>query len=98
MLLTRDEFKEMLESWRPGISSDGSGVWALEDYMGYQSEWFVCINPIKMDVIDDMWEWIEGEGKLIGKMSCYYSSIEKNEEWWGFTHKEDIPLWMLKWT
>lgn len=73
----------------------------VEERIGDNCEWFIEIvrpdhrnmwskNGVKED---DFWEWCSN--RLGGYTRCFvvYSDVE----WWGFTHKKDITLFLLKW-
>ena len=58
-------------------------------------KWFVCVEPISLttEVMDQYWKWVKLN--CCGRVVCFYSST--TEQWWGFTNKNDITWWCLKW-
>lgn len=97
-MITRDEFKEVARHWHlyTDFSADDSPLWAVEQSTQIIPQWFVCVKPVRVVTqIEDYWQWCEKH--LTGKLLCYSSSDEDQEEWWGFTNKDDGILWILKW-
>lgn len=90
-LLTRQQFAEHFENMGPGLGEDDSVLWTPE-WDGKQANWFVSIKPVTFED-SNFWTWIEYHCR--GLVRCYSSGNE--EEWWGFTHRNDVELWLLKW-
>ena len=64
----------------------------------HEAQWFVCIKPIDNKHFQGeakYWRWCDEN--CTGKLYCYSSSSELQQEWWGFSDYDDIPLWLLKW-
>lgn len=77
-------------------------LWIPDQTREPQCEYFVCVRPLHVlnqEPNDDRigyWRWCEEQ--LQGLIKCYSSSQDYQQEWWGFTHHDDIAFWMLKWT
>ena len=101
MILNRNEFVDFWNELTPEIrlGDPDSILWTHERIVGMkQSQWFVKVAPLKMpdtDTSNEYFDW--NTAMLTGQVLCYSSSEEKAEEWWGFTHYEDILLWKLRW-
>lgn len=93
MILDREQFKQYWNNLQPGLASEGSPLWAYEDYDGKKCQWFVSVDPSKKRAVDDFWDWCHKECQ--GSVACYSSS--PNQEWWGFTDRDDIVWWLLRW-
>lgn len=99
-MITREEFKERAQVFtlisQKDITADDSPLWSVERRMKIKPEWFICINRDTLDVdLKDYWNWCYTH--LSGELICYLSS-DKHGEWWGFTNKDDIVIWLLKWS
>jgi hypothetical protein len=94
-ILNRKQFKEVWEKILPGITKEANPLWASEEHTGRKSRWFVKIYPIDPNVYvkNDFYLWCNENCR--GQILCYSTSEEN--EWWGFTHKADIPWWIMKW-
>ena len=59
------------------------------------AQWFVNINPINLHQTraDVLHHW--NKKHLKGSIFCYSSS--DTDEWWGFTEKDDVFFWLLRW-
>lgn len=106
MIYTRQQFADMWNEEKPGLGDKESPLWFpeqswsdLDDDGPLTCEWFVCVNPMRLgrerDKKDMFWEWCSKN--LIGRCRCFSSNYGGKEEWWGFTNKDDITIWMLKW-
>lgn len=94
-MLTREEFAEYFNSLKEGLGNADSPLWCAEDSV--PCEWFVCSRPLKVSSFKaEYWKWCTDN--LIGYVRCYSSDSENQQEWWGFSDKQDIVLWTLKWT
>jgi len=101
MIVPRNEFyKIMVEEG--GIEDSllfmpETDAYLNEDGKKPPSSWFVCCVPIDLNgpngIAGYFFDWCSKN--LKGYISCYYSS--GTEEWWGFTEKDDLFFWMLKW-
>ena len=94
MILTRDEFADHFKSLDKRLAGPDSPLWIPDE--GIPSEWFVCIKPIGVHRFK--WKYFDWcNNTLKGRVRCYSSDTEGQQEWWGFTDKQDIVLWTLKW-
>ena len=59
--------------------------------------WFIMVKPVDIrgSTKEKFWAWCNEI--LNGELLCYSSSSDEQEEWWGFTCKDDIMIWVLKW-
>ncbi len=77
-------------------------LWIPENDLPKSCQWFVKVKPLmrvknnKESFKKEYWEW--NDNNLLGYVRCFSLDIENQEEWWGFTNKEDIVLWMLRWS
>lgn len=96
MILDRTQFVRHFNGIRPGLGDPDSGLWAGERDRGYRSEWFLHTTSLGdwRQIRDDYWHWCHRT--LQGRVACYSSGDEW--EWWGFTRREDIVIWKLKWS
>ena len=95
MILTRQEFAEYFNSLDVRLGVDDSPLWIPDE--DAPSQWFVCVNPIGVHKFKNKYyDWCDTT--LAGKIRCYSSDSYNDKEWWGFTDKQDIVLWTLKWT
>lgn len=92
--LDRREFADMFEREMPGLGEEGSALWIpeTEQIPGEPSRWFVMIPRTPTD--NHIRKWTLQNCK--GLVRCYSSG--EYDEWWGFTHKGDIPLFLLRWS
>lgn len=103
MVLDRTEFADHFNSVKPGLGDESSPLWAPEEDTG-PLQWFVCVEPLSQspkrkahEVTKDVyWAWCNEN--LVGTTRCYSSDYQGKQEWWGFSDKQDIVLWTLKWT
>ena len=98
MILDRQQFADHWNDEKPGLGNSNSPLWIPEtfDSMIIQCEWFVCVKPLKVHYFkDQFWTWCEEN--LSGYCRCFSSNTDDSEEWWGFTDKTDLTIWMLKW-
>jgi hypothetical protein len=73
-------------------------LWTPEEIYDVECTHFACVPPVKLSLKNNRnayWKWCEKT--LKGKVLCFSSNDEDKEEWWGFTEKEDIMIWMLRW-
>jgi hypothetical protein len=98
-VLTRQQFIQYWEGVLPGMGETGGAIWAYEDACKKKSEWFTCVRPLKeyqgLTGKTTYWQWCNRN--CVGRILCYSSNPEEQEEWWGFSHHADIAFWMLKW-
>lgn len=96
-MITRDEFKKIAKDWHAtdDLSADDSPLWVMEKHHNLQPGWFVCIKPISLVGGAEFRFWCKQ--CLLGEVLCYSSDADNQEEWWGFTNKDDVMLWLLRW-
>lgn len=100
MILSRTEFAEMFNSIRSGLGDKGSALWEAECDIP-DCQWFVQVRPLEISgkrhgYKNSYWAWCNQN--LTGKTRCFSSNNDDAEEWWGFTNKDDIVLWTLRWS
>jgi hypothetical protein len=101
MILNRIQFADYWNNLTPelGLGNPGSVLWTLEKSGCIDpSQWFIKVKPLKLSTqgaTSEYHTW--NESILIGNVLCYSSSDETSEEWWGFTHYEDVLIWKLRW-
>ena len=97
MILTRRQFKEYFKSLDPRLAVRGSPLWIPESFddKKIRCRWFVCVHPVELGDKGEYWDWCRSA--LDGELRCFSCNNEKQEEWWGFTHRRDIVWWMLRW-
>lgn len=95
---TRHEFRMWLRLMDPRLGKKNCVAFSAEPKKK-PSLWFVNVSPVNVSRSRDhkyhYWEWCKEN--LQGQLLCYYSNYEDGTEWWGFTNKNDILLWALKW-
>jgi hypothetical protein len=94
MIISRKQFREYWEKIDPKIAKWDGPLWCLEDQYG-KSRWFVnVVVNTKYENRKEHHQWVLRNCR--GRVLCYSSSAE--EEWWGFSHKPDVFLWILRWS
>jgi len=98
VLLTRKQFKCMLDTMLPNssfkLSDRKSSVWIPEEMVrGRVSQYFLMIPPVDDTRGQEFWN--ECKANASGPVRCYSSS--EDEEWWGFTSKDDALWFLLRW-
>lgn len=88
MILTRSQF---IDIWDDVHSTAGGPLWAYEDHIGVKCKWFIQTGPIPNSV----WKWCKDHCR--GTVICFSSDLTTGDEWWGFTDKNDIAWWILRW-
>jgi hypothetical protein len=80
-----------------GGITDNHVLWEAEKCYNIKCTQFACVPPVKIktDKSDDYWNWCNST--LKGKVMCFSSNDDNSQEWWGFTEKEDILVWMIRW-
>lgn len=97
MIVNRSEFRKIWNGYKPGLGDWNSPLWMPEEnHRNKKSRWFACIPPIYNSVYNEFRMWCVTNCR--GQVLCYSSNCEDQEEWYGFTHKPDIMLFMLKWS
>jgi hypothetical protein len=96
-IVTRNQFAEHWNTVKPGLGDADSGLWAYERAYGPESQWFICIKPIRLSLYSanqqQFWAWCKRH--CPSGVSCY--SASDDEEWWGFVNSDEIMLWLLRW-
>ena len=98
MIFTRKEFAHHFNALREGMGDSGSPLWIPEEDLGAACGWFVCVKPLAIaynNTKQQYYAWCDAT--LSGNVRCFSSDSEDKKEWWGFTDKRDIPMWILKW-
>lgn len=92
-LFSRQEFIKHFEQINTGLGDADSPIWIPEQSDGIESKWFVRIkHPIEV-TDSEYYKWCNRT--LDGVVKCYSSA--ETEEWWGFSNKDDIVAWSLRW-
>jgi len=108
-IISREKFIELFDTefkkLHSPIKDREHPIWIPEtaNEIKFESAWFICIKPIEVDgnfttnvgFWTNYWQW--SRENLTGQHACYSSSFDTGEEWWGFEHKEDILIWVLRW-
>ncbi len=95
MILTRSEFKQYWDNLDPRLTVDDGPLWIPDE--DTPSKWFVCVKPIGVHKFKwNYYDWCNHA--LTGRVRCYSSSDDNEQEWWGFTEQQDIAFWLLKWS
>lgn len=98
MILSRHEYRMWVRLREPRFYPRSSPAWTHEPPK-HPGQWFVKVRPIRVSRSSysktDYWAWCNKN--LQGRLLCYWSDTENQEEWWGFTNKDDIAIWLLKW-
>lgn len=100
MVLTRKQFAEYFNSLKSGLGDDDSPLWEGDHDLDEKCNYFISVPPRprtyewKLDFSANFWCW--AADTLKGCTRCF--SAGDDEEWWGFTHKEDIILFLLRWS
>jgi hypothetical protein len=99
-MLTRQQFADYFNSVKPDLGNDDSPLWIPEsdDIIKCQCQWFVNVKPLRLHHAYKYSYWVWLRNNLKGEVRCYSSDYDNQEEWWGFTHKEDIVWWILRWS
>jgi hypothetical protein len=95
-ILTRSEFKDYWNNIKEGLGNADSPLWEAErEIFKGNYQWFVSKSITSYGNLEEYWQWCEVT--LKGNITCYSASSEENQEWWGFTNKDDIVIWSLRW-
>lgn len=100
MILSRHEFRMWVKLKMPEFYSWRSPLWSIETKQ-CKPVWFVKVQPVRFSrdergiTKQQYWDWCNEN--MSGKLLCYWSDGITGE-WWGFTNKDDITLWLLKWS
>lgn len=96
-MLNRKEFRNHWRTANPLLASIDSPLWLPERLDGRRpSRYFVNVTRQIGSATpgSEFWPWCTRH--CAGQVLCY-SSSPTDGEWWGFTHKADVALWLLKW-
>lgn len=97
-MISRQEFIEYFRSLDARIDGDDplSPLWVPEEHGQITCQCFVCIKPIQAYKFKSKYyQWCRDT--LNGETRCFSTSSESQQEWWGFTDPNDVPVWLLKW-
>jgi hypothetical protein len=94
MILSRQEFIDHLNIEFPGedFGQVSHPVWSYELYAPVKSNWFIKTQVVEKSASWDGWTFKGQKGTVL----CYISDNTADEEWWGFSDKDDIVFWLLK--
>ena len=97
-VLNRGQFRDYWNNVQLGLGHDNSPLWSYEHYLNKKCRWFITIDPISLSYGSktdkkEFWLWCNQHCR--GTILCYSSSVQF--EWWGFSHRADIALFVLKW-
>lgn len=99
-ILTRQEFSDYFNNLHldSRLGAAGSQLWEAECDIP-NCQWFIKVKPLNISgkrhgYKNSYWDWCNKN--LSGKTRCF-SSDSDNEEWWGFTNKNDLVFWILRW-
>jgi hypothetical protein len=98
-MLTRKEFKNYFNK-KFDIVGDNHPLWIPDHDLAEPCQYFVNFPiPTSQHVWrggekSEFWLWCDTN--LYGETRCFSSS--DNSEWWGFTTKDDIVMFVLKWS
>jgi hypothetical protein len=97
-MINRKQFRQLFNSYKPGLGEFDSPLWYSEQQGDCKpSRWFVNIRPLNhQNFKTEFWAWANKTCQ--GQLLCYSSNTENQEEWWGFTHRADVVLFLLKWS
>lgn len=98
MILNRDQFRDYWNNVDPRLGRDNSPLWEAESGLTEQCQYFVYVDSVIWDSKDNYWNWVNTSCR--GSVRCFCSSqndFERGKEWWGFTHRDDIVFWTLRW-
>lgn len=91
-VVDREQFAELWNNYMIGLGDYDSPLWIPEEGLT-KSQWFVKVKPIGSR--PDYYDWCAANCQ--GRVLCYSSNDDFDEEWYGFTNKDDIVWWILKW-
>ena len=94
-ILDRKKFVNYWNKQRPGLGDPDSGLWAYERNNNYHNEYFVCVKPVHVPIMEksNFWNWVK---KNTPSMLCYSASDQ--QEWYGFKTQSELSWWILRWT
>ena len=92
-MLTRRQFRELGNSWKPGLGDWDSPLWIPESVTNKRSRYFVVIPPVADQHYDNFRLWCRLNCR--GQILCY--SLSDQEAWYGFSHRADVAWFLLKW-
>ncbi len=100
MLQSREEFIDWISKHFIVSTDSDSPLWIPEyDLDNTHCSWFVTVPCIKVSWSTQersiYYDWCLQN--LQGYIRCFWTNKEENKECWGFTEKNDIEWWMLKW-
>ena len=95
-VLNRQQFRELWNNYKSGLGDWGSPLWDADYSTGKKSRYFVAIKPIRSN---DHYEFRVWASKYCaGQILCYSVDDINEVAWYGFSHRSDIPLFLLKWS
>jgi hypothetical protein len=100
-VLSRLEFAKLASVTRPHQPFDPDVLWyperRKERGVGkvFCCHYFICVRKILEEGNTEFWDWTKEA--LQGETSCFASDDFGRKEWWGFTNKDDILIFVLRW-
>ena len=95
-MLNRKQFRELWNSYNKGLGDWSSPLWNPDMSTGKKSRHFVAIKPIPDNEYDEFRIWTRKY--CSGQILCYSIDDIDGVAWYGFSHKPDIVLFLLKWS
>lgn len=102
MILDRQQFAHHMKSGHHFADRQTpfqNPLWVPEQQHNARFEWFLRISMANYQT-EEFWDFCHNT--LQGKIGCFSSGMNtitgESWEWWGFTHKDDITLFVLRWS
>lgn len=95
-VLNRRQFRELWNSYESGLGDWDSGLWIPEQSTDKKSRHFVAIKPLRSNDYYEFRVW--ANRYCAGQILCYSIDDINEVAWYGFSHRADIPLFLLKWS
>lgn len=95
-VLNRRQFRELWNSYESGLGDWDSGLWISEQSTDKKSRHFVAIKPIHPNEYETFRIWTIKY--CSGQVLCYSVDDLEKIAWFGFSHKADIVLFLLRWS
>jgi len=96
VLLDRKQFRKLWNNYNPKFGDWDSPLWIPESSTGKKSRYFVKIRPIPYEKQKEFVIWATKCCR--GQILCYSVNTIDQESWYGFSHKNDIVWFLLKWS
>lgn len=93
-MINRRQFQQVFNNKKSGLGDFDSPLWIPEQRSNRRpSRWFIKVGPVNAGT--DFWLWANKNCR--GQILCYSSDPDNREEWWGFTHRDDVVWFLLRW-